>query len=43
MENTVDDVLLLDEGRIVHTGSLTDLTQGGERSLEERFFEIAGR
>ncbi|MFE7898302.1 ABC transporter ATP-binding protein [Streptomyces sp. NPDC057424] len=42
VENTVDDVLLLDGGRLVHTGTLTDFTEGGVRSLEDRFFEIAG-
>ncbi|WP_328827567.1 ABC transporter ATP-binding protein [Streptomyces ureilyticus] len=42
MENTVDDVLLLDRGRIVHSGSLHEFTAGGQFPLEERFFEVVG-
>ncbi|MFE5546777.1 ABC transporter ATP-binding protein [Streptomyces sp. NPDC056534] len=42
LENTVDDVLLLNEGRLVHSSTLADFTQEGAFSLEDRFFEIAG-
>ncbi|MEU6735632.1 ABC transporter ATP-binding protein [Streptomyces physcomitrii] len=42
MENTVDDVLLLDKGRLVHTGSLHEFTAGGRFALEDRFFEVVG-
>lgn len=42
VEHLVDDVLLLDR-KLLHTGTLTDLTGGGQTSLEDKFFEIAGR
>ncbi|MFD4633549.1 ABC transporter ATP-binding protein [Streptomyces sp. NPDC058284] len=42
VQNTVDDVLLLNGGQIVHSSSLIDFTEGGVKSLEERFFDIAG-
>jgi ABC-2 type transport system ATP-binding protein len=38
---TVDDVLVIDGGRLVHQGSMTELARRGE-SLEDVFFELTG-
>ncbi|MGW6542735.1 ABC transporter ATP-binding protein [Streptomyces massasporeus] len=40
VEQTVDDVVIL-QRTLRYCGSLSDLTSGGEHSLEERFFELA--
>jgi ABC-2 type transport system ATP-binding protein len=38
---TVDDVVVIDDGRLVHQGSMSDLERRGE-SLEDVFFELTG-
>ncbi len=38
---TVDDVLVIDGGRLVHQGSMIELARRGE-SLEDVFFELTG-
>jgi ABC-2 type transport system ATP-binding protein len=38
---TVDDVVVIDGGRLVHQGPLAELERGG-RSLEDLFFELTG-
>lgn len=41
VEKVVDDVVLLD-GRVLYSGTLFDITEGGARRLEECFFDRAG-
>lgn len=41
VEQVVDDVLLLEQ-RLLHAGSLAELTGSGVHTLEDRFFEIVG-
>ena len=38
---TVDDVVVIDDGRLVHQGALSELESRGE-SLEDVFFELTG-
>ena len=38
---TVDQVLIIDRGRLVASGRLDELTQGG-RSLEDVYLELTG-
>ena len=40
MQHSVDDVLVIDHGRLLAQGPLDDVTQG--RSLEEAFLQIVG-
>ena len=41
VEKVVDDVVMLD-GRILYSGTLSDITQGGLRRLEDCYFDRAG-
>jgi ABC-2 type transport system ATP-binding protein len=41
VSQTVDEVVIIDRGRLVTTGSLADLTERG-RSLEEVYLEVTG-
>jgi ABC-2 type transport system ATP-binding protein len=41
VEQTVDDVVILQQGGLVYSGTLDDLTAGGTHRLEDRFFSIA--
>jgi ABC-2 type transport system ATP-binding protein len=38
---TVDDIVVVDKGRVVHQGSMSDLESRGE-SLENAYFELTG-
>jgi ABC-type Na+ transport system ATPase subunit NatA len=40
VEQIVDDVILIDRGRTIRRGSLGDLTDGGQRSLEDVFLTL---
>lgn len=42
IEQTVDDVVILQQ-TLRYAGSLDDLTEGGKKRLEERFFELVPR
>lgn len=42
VQRSIDDVVLIDRGRIVSTGALEDLTADGE-TLEEAFFRLTDR
>jgi ABC-2 type transport system ATP-binding protein len=39
---TVDQVLIIDRGRVVAGGRLEDLTDGGSRTLEDVYLELTG-
>jgi ABC-2 type transport system ATP-binding protein len=41
LAQTVDELLIIDRGRLVATGTLDELTAGG-RSLEDVYFELTG-
>ncbi len=40
LAQTVDDVIVVDHGRLVARGPLASLTGDGDRSLEDLFFEL---
>ena len=40
MVQMVDDVIVIDRGRLRYHGSVADLTQGGTQSLEDVFLEL---
>jgi ABC-2 type transport system ATP-binding protein len=40
LAQTVDDVIVIDRGRLVARGPLSSLTGDGDRSLEDLFFEL---
>lgn len=38
---TVDDIVIIDKGRVIATGTLTEITEG-HASLEAAFFSLTG-
>jgi len=40
LAQTVDDVIVIDRGRLVARGPLSSLTRDGNRSLEDLFFDL---
>jgi ABC-2 type transport system ATP-binding protein len=40
LAQTVDDIIVIDRGRLVARGTLPSLTGDGRRSLEDLFFDL---
>ncbi len=43
VEKSCDAVAIFDRGRVLEQGAIDELTAGGARTLEQRFFEISSR